>query len=342
MSLIDTWISERFSLELDSSFWIMVFLVYLALYVIDSVAEALSKRDLSSNREYVIDSVAEALSKRDLSSTTKRSKYPTQAEWDAIVKEGPGVRMWKGKMTLFYNGEKLWDEENGYLVYSEEERLKWQVIMVLPGVEVIPENTFERCSNVETVIMADSVQKIEQRVFYCCYKLVYVRLSKSLENIGNCAFCCCESLTSIFIPPSCREIGGWMTFWGCKKLIILSVPQHTQLGNDAIAATALFEASPFPTIRYGSYENEEEVHQWIKNINQGDEFALHRECFAVNPPLENDLVAILKEQGLGTCSEPNSIDVTPLQYLEANPYVEVDEQEIVKKYILEMMGEVVF
>ncbi|GFH58472.1 leucine-rich repeat domain-containing protein [Chaetoceros tenuissimus] len=273
----------------------------------------------------------------------KRSRNLTRAEWDAIVEEGPGMRMWKGKMTLFYNGEKLFDDENReYLMYSKEQRESWEVMIVLPRVKVIPGFTFSYCKNVKTVIMSDSVKRIEGAVFSSCESLEYVRLSRNLERIGIMAFSFCKSLTSIFIPPSCRQITS--AFCGCTKLIILSVPQHTELGENVIAATALIEASPFRTESLGNYKNQEEVNAWIKNILQGDEFALHRKCSAVNPPLENDLVAILKEQGLpgrDTWRKPNSIGVTPLEYLEANPYVEIDEEKILKKFILEMMGEVV-
>lgn len=252
--------------------------------------------------------------------------------------------MYKGKMTYFYNGEILADEENyEYLVHSKEERLKWEVIVVLPGVEVIPEYTFETCYNVETVIMADSVRRIEEWVFSDCRSLEYIRLSRNLEYIGRYAFLGCSCLTSIFIPPSCREI-GWQVFCECTKLIILSVPQHTQLGRNVIAATALIETSPFETFADGFYENDEnedEVNQWIKNINQGEGSTLHLVCSAFNPPLENDIVATMRQQGLQALSEPNSIGVTPLEYLEANPNAQIDQSAIVKRFVLEMMGEVV-
>ena len=49
-------------------------------------------------------------------------------EWRRFV---PGVRMYNGEKTLFYNGEKLWegDEHDGHpLIYDEEERNSWKVI----------------------------------------------------------------------------------------------------------------------------------------------------------------------------------------------------------------------
>ena len=56
--------------------------------------------------------------------------------------------MYKGKKTLLYNGEILFDsyiyeygeddEDAIFLIYNEEERKSWEVIIVLPGVDVIP------------------------------------------------------------------------------------------------------------------------------------------------------------------------------------------------------------
>ena len=260
-------------------------------------------------------------------------------EWRRFI---PGMRMYKGKMTLFYNGEKLWEGDT--LIYSYEESLKWEVIIVLPGVEVIPEGTFNQCRNVKTVIMSDTVRRIEDGAFSHCMSLVYIRLSRNLEYIERWAFYICKSLPSIFIPPSCTEIGH-DAFGGCRKLIILSVPQHTQLGRRVIANTLLIANSSFETNNRGYYQNDEDVNTWLKNINQGEGSTLHLACSGFNPPLENDLLAILKRQGQRALKERNSIGmyigITPLQYLEANPNADIDEQEIVKKYILEMMGEVV-
>ena len=59
--------------------------------------------------------------------------------------------MYQGKMTFFYNGEILWDVENEEpLIYNQEERQSWKVVIVLPGVERIPEDTFQGCENIET------------------------------------------------------------------------------------------------------------------------------------------------------------------------------------------------
>ena len=267
----------------------------------------------------------------------------TKKEWKEIgekYKNG-GVYNYRGKLTLFWNGEKLKnDDAGGFLVYDEEERHSWKVIMVLPGVEIIPKGTFYLCENVETVIMADTVKRIDEGVFVDCHNLQFVRLSTNLEYIGDEAFWNCEALTSIFIPESCREIGS-DAFCNCEKLIILSVPRHTTLGEDVIYGTALIEASHFETDDLGDYSNTEEINIWVKNMNcNNEEYALHRACSAFNP-ISDIIYEIVKRQGLASFKKENEIGITPLRYLEENPYANIDQQKLVKRYILEMMGETV-
>ncbi|GFH50288.1 hypothetical protein CTEN210_06764 [Chaetoceros tenuissimus] len=191
--------------------------------------------------------------------------------------------------------------------------------------------------------MADTVRRIETVAFTYCWRLTSVKLSRSLEYIGQGAFQGCSSLTSIFIPPSCREIDIG-AFYDCKKLIIFNVSPQTVLGTGVIGNTALIKASPFEVNEHGSYDNSisENVNQWIKNINGDDhQFALHLACSSFNP-IANVLYQIVKRQGLVSFRKKNELDITPLEYLEANPFAEHIEQSlIVKRYILEMMGEAV-
>ena len=158
--------------------------------------------------------------------------------------------------------------------------------------------------------------------------------------IGEYAFCYCFFLTSIFIPESCAEIGR-EAFRDCKKLIILSVPRHTTLRRAVIQKTALFEASHFVTHENGFYYNTEEVNTWVKNLNgNNEEYALHRSCSAFNP-ISDIIYEIIKRQGLVSFQKKNIVGITPLRYLEENPFADIDQQKLVKRYILEMMGETV-
>ncbi|GFH50057.1 hypothetical protein CTEN210_06533 [Chaetoceros tenuissimus] len=261
-------------------------------------------------------------------------------EWRRFI---PGVRMYQGKMTtLFYNGEILWDDENDeFLLYDQEEQMSWEVIIVLPGVEVIPPDTFGGCEKLETVIMSDSVRRIGHMAFDICQSLVFVKLSRNLEFVGYGAFRWCESLASIFIPPTCREIER-SAFFGCEKLIIFNVPRQTQLGGNVIGDTALIRSSSFAINQSGYYRTNisENVNNWIKNIHGNDDrFALHRACSSFNP-LNEIIYEIVKRQGLTSFKKKNEIDITHLEYLAANPFAEdIDQCSVMKRYVLKMMGE---
>lgn len=249
-------------------------------------------------------------------------------EWRRFI---PGVRMYNGKKTLFYNGEKLWEGDafDGQpLVYSEDERKLWEVIIVLPGVEIITERAFVSCDNLEKVIMSDTVRRIEEDTFLQCKSLHFVKLSTNLEFIGKFAFCVCESLTSIFVPPSCREIGDY-AFSGCTQLLILAIPQNVQLEECAFIDTPLLDACPVET----------DEDEWIKSVNNGEAYALHRAFSSFNP-LSEIIHALVKRQGIKAMQMKNPVGITPSQYLETNVFADISEKDIINRFTLEMMGEV--
>ena len=256
-------------------------------------------------------------------------------EWRRFV---PGIRVYRGKKTYFYNGEELWDCENDCLrLYNEEERRSWQVIIVLPGVEEIPWNAFRWCEKLEAVIMSDTVTRIEGNTFLECKSLAFVRLSRNLEYIGDYTFQSCTSLKSIFIPPTCTEIGE-EAFEGCTKLTIINIPNHTQLGQCVFDGTAFFLE---PII--SDNIDMEKVYQWIKNVNTGYLYALHRLCCSTYEnealPISEAIYQQVKEHGPKVLQEENALGITPLKYLEENPYLDIDEMEMLKRYIAEKMGQ---
>jgi hypothetical protein len=186
----------------------------------------------------------------------------------------------------------------------------------------------------------NSVKRIEKSAFFDCRSLELVRLSRSLEFIGEYAFDGCESLTSIFIPPSCREIGRGAFSW-CEQLFILGLPQNVELDEDVFQCTALIKKSPIELDGNGWYDrNDEEVVQWVKSINNEETYALHRACSSFNP-LPEDVHVLVKRQGITAMRMPNKIGITPSQYLEVNTFADILEKEIINRYILNSMGEVV-
>ncbi|GFH50234.1 predicted protein [Chaetoceros tenuissimus] len=134
-------------------------------------------------------------------------------EWRKFV---PGVRMYQGKKTLFYNGCPLIDYNGFPLVYSTEERKTWEVVILLPGVEVVPAYTFKECIKLESVIMNDDVKRLEEGCFCKCLFLVYISFSKNLQFIGRFVFYRCRSLPSLDLPSTCGEVDV-LAFDGCDQ-----------------------------------------------------------------------------------------------------------------------------
>lgn len=139
----------------------------------------------------------------------------------------------------------------------------------------------------------------------------------------------------MFIPYSCREIGE-CAFAHCYKLIILYLPQRTELGGSGIYCTKLIEK-----ISYNYLESTVQINAWIKSINDDDEYGLHRLCSSMDPSEDEIYQMICDQGGLHAMAQKNSIGITPSKYLAANPYAEVDEKKLVKRFILEKMSEIV-
>ncbi|GFH43794.1 hypothetical protein CTEN210_00267 [Chaetoceros tenuissimus] len=219
------------------------------------------------------------------------------------------------------------------------DRLSWQQVIIVDGVTEITRLTFSDCENIKKVIFPNTLIRIERCALAGCKKLAFVKLSMNLEYIGEYAFSGCD-ISSVFIPSTCREIYDF-AFLSNKNLSIFHVPQDIQLGDNIIGYTALAEASPFDataTERYGQAVNDN-INQWLKNMNNGETFSLHRACSSFQP-LKEVIHTIIQEKGLKAFREKNSAGITPSRYLKENPYTTLNEKEIIREYVMKMMGDV--
>ena len=267
-----------------------------------------------------------------------------------------------GLVTLFYDGSELYNHqlnselfrilmgenrretEEDMIQVSEackkywKERQSWQQIIVEEGVKVIPHKTFYRCFNVQKVIFANTVIRVEPLAFFQCYGLVFLKLSINLKCIAGGAFEECD-LSSVFIPPMCKEIGT-CAFAFNKRLSIFHISSDTQLQRQVIAGTALINDSPFDTNRVGHYnDRNREVEMWIKNINSDMiKHELHRSCSSTQ--FRKEVIdSIIEDKEIVAFKEKNEIGISASQYLQANPFADVKEAEIIREYILKKMGE---
>ncbi|GFH57166.1 predicted protein [Chaetoceros tenuissimus] len=231
-----------------------------------------------------------------------------------------------GLVTLFYDGSKK--------LYNDE--LDWECFTIaadagdLESLDISDECKRywkERQTWQQRVIFADTVIRIEGSAFIHCRSLIFIKLSINLEIINVLAFGHCN-LTSVFIPPRCREV-GLLAFTRNTNLTIFSVPNDTELSSNVINDAKLLERFP----GHGS------MNTWMKNINIGPEFALHRVCASFEPTVEMLVDTMEERGGIKAFQVENSIGVTPSQYLKENPYAYVSEKEVIEKYVLQMMGE---
>ncbi|GFH50113.1 hypothetical protein CTEN210_06589 [Chaetoceros tenuissimus] len=233
-------------------------------------------------------------------------------EWEAIGREGPGVRMYRGLKTYFYNGEELWNlASEKHIVHTDAERQSWQQLIILPGVEEVRDHTFTGCANVEIVFMHDSTKKMGKYCFYRLVKLSFVQFSRELESIGAYALGYCGLIWSLFIPSTCRQICDH-AFTGCNMLIVLRVHHDTELGNRIIEDTALLSASPFAKVPRSETSDDNQVNEWIKNRHNS--FPIHQICCSENPSFSKALV------NRYNCHQQDGSGLTALHYLVINPF----------------------
>ncbi|GFH46395.1 hypothetical protein CTEN210_02869 [Chaetoceros tenuissimus] len=270
-----------------------------------------------------------------------------------------------GLVTLFYDGSKQlfseelyeeWWEECSDHGYNEEgweewdlsdeckqylrERQSWQQVIVVEGVTEIPERSFQKCFNIQKVIFANTVVRINPLAFADCSSLSSIKLSINIEVIESGAFIDCN-ISRVFLPPRCREIGN-AAFRMNNNLTIFNVPQDTEIDLHVISETKLIEESHFQIderYNYDSFPGQtEEVVAWIKNMNSDNKYSLHRACSSYKP-LKEVINAIVEKKGIGSFHNKNSIGITPSQYLMENPFADVTEKDIIRDYIMKMMGE---
>lgn len=198
------------------------------------------------------------------------------------------IELLDGLKTVFYDGRKLWQNSNewsnGESVYPIEERESWQQVIVLHGVKVIPQATFDDCVNITKIVLASTVIRIEESAFETCCRLVNIAWSKNLEYIGEAAFSGCISLEAVFLPSTCSEVDA-DAFHNCSKLKMFIFPSGCAISNiRALRGTKLEELSP---VMKDDDDEEEEYgnrfHNWLRGKHDGEEYSLHRVCASYNP-----------------------------------------------------------
>ena len=97
----------------------------------------------------------------------------------------------------------------------------------------IKTNAFQRCLNIESIVIHNGITSIGESAFYDCSNLTSVTIPNSVTSIGSRAFGYCTSLTSVTIPNSVTSI-GYGAFNKCINLTSVTIPDGvTSIGEGA-------------------------------------------------------------------------------------------------------------
>lgn len=93
-------------------------------------------------------------------------------------------------------------------------------------------DTFDSCTNLESITIPDSVTSIGANAFSGCENLTTVTFGENsqLTSIGESAFYKCKNLTSITIPDSVTNIDGY-AFYSCNNLTSIIFGDNSQLAT---------------------------------------------------------------------------------------------------------------
>lgn len=158
------------------------------------------------------------------------------AQWSAVdiaVKNEPLRNASVVCEEMFSDGiltvsDKNNDPEN-WADYKEEIRC----VVIRPGVEAIPAQAFEGCTQLKSVVFPEGVKEIGAGAFAGCTQLSAITLSETLCTLGAGAFSGCTALESIALPGTLKTIPQ-SAFEYCTELAAVFVKD----GLEAVEAGA--------------------------------------------------------------------------------------------------------
>ena len=101
------------------------------------------------------------------------------------------------------------------------------------GITIVPESSFQGCSNLINITIPDRVTSIDKSAFLGCRGLASITLPNGITSIGEEAFESCISLSNIVLPSSLTTI-GFGAFWICSNLTNITFPDVlSSIGNCA-------------------------------------------------------------------------------------------------------------
>ena len=105
-------------------------------------------------------------------------------------------------------------------------------VTIADGITSISPSAFDRCTGLTSITIPDSVTSISSNAFSLCSELTSITIPNNVTSIGYSAFAG-AGLTSITIPSSVTSISELM-FYSCYGLTSITIPASvTSIGNQA-------------------------------------------------------------------------------------------------------------
>ena len=116
--------------------------------------------------------------------------------------------------------------------YKAFEYCGYFVSITIPdSIKSIEERAFDKCENLETIVMGNGVTSIGMYAFADCKTLKNITIPSSVKSIAEGAFSCCSNLEKIVIPNSVTTIGDRL-FEGCSSLASVTLPSNLRVINE--------------------------------------------------------------------------------------------------------------
>ena len=113
---------------------------------------------------------------------------------------------------------KGWNVIGNDLYYFGRKSGVMQKNTVIAGITLLPDEIFQNCYALASVVLPDSLKIISACAFSGCGSLQTIKIPDKLIYIGDSAFEGCRSLEEIHIPDSVESIGTHV-FGSCSSLV---------------------------------------------------------------------------------------------------------------------------
>lgn len=113
--------------------------------------------------------------------------------------------------------------------------------------DVLSNDFFSNCSNLETLIMPKSVKEMKDYVVYACLNMKYVKLP-DVSELGYGTFDCCSSLQKVDLPKTVKKI-GMVSFMMNRSLKEVNMPSVESIDDSTFYLCDSLERVSFGAIQ---------------------------------------------------------------------------------------------